>query len=255
MGRALLAYGRKLEADGAAQTGSSFTGDECADTLLYDEPNALLLGILFTQGIPAERAWAGPWELRRRLGTLDLDVLAGDPDAVREAIQAPPMLHRFKNTMPRWISAAASRLLSEYGGDASNVWSPGSHVIEVTERLTSFDGIGRKKSVMAVQILHRHFGIPFQGMECGQVAFDVQVRRVFLRTGLADADTPQAIEAAAQRVCPTAPGTLDLAAWLVGRETCRPKAPLCEECRLGHVCARRVWLTPRGVGGAARDRG
>lgn len=245
---ALVAYGRELEAAGAAQVGGSFSGSPEADALLAHDPNALLIGILFTQGIPAERAWAGPWELRNRLGHLDLARLASEPLTVREAFHQPPMLHRFKNTLPLWVSRAATRLLAEYDGDASSIWARGSHVLEVTERLSRFDGIGRKKSVMAVQILTRHFGVRLTAMECGQVAYDVQVRRVFLRSGLAVEDTPEAIEAAALLACPDSPGTLDLAAWLIGRQTCRPRMPLCDECRLGAACPRRVWLSPQGVG-------
>jgi endonuclease III len=121
-------------------------------------------------------------------------------------------------------------------------------VADVVERLTEFEGIGRKKAVMAVQILHRHFGVPFEDLESGQVAYDVQVRRVFLRSGLVDEDSPAAIEAAAAEFCPASPGTLDLPAWLIGRETCRPRDPDCDRCRLGSVCPRRVWLDAQGVG-------
>lgn len=245
---ALVAYGRELDAEGAAQVGASFTGRPEADELLRCDPNAFLLGVLLTQGIPAERAWAGPWELSQRLGHLDLARLSDEPDSVRDAVQQPPMLHRFKNTVPRWISDAAGRLRSDWGGDASRIWAPGTHVLDVVERLAGFNGIGRKKSVMAVQILTRHMGVRLEGTECGQVAYDVQVRRVFLRSGLVTEDTPGAIESAAAAACPDAPGTLDLAAWLIGRQTCRPMKPECETCRLGAVCLRRVWLNPTGVG-------
>lgn len=248
VGVELARYGRELDSVGAAQTGGSFTGRAGPDDLLATSPEAFLLGVLFTQGIPAERAWAGPWELRERLGHLDLWRLASEPDAVAEAVRHAPMLHRFKNTLPRWISSAARRLLDDYGGDATRVWPEGAHVIEVTERLAAFDGIGRKKAVMAVEILTRHFGVSLSGRECGQVAYDVQVRRVFLRSGLVARDTREEIEAAAAMICPEAPGTLDLAAWLIGRESCRPKTPLCDRCRLGSVCPRRVHLGVEGVG-------
>ena len=121
----LLAYGRELEAAGAAQVGGAFTGDASADALLESSANAFLLGVLFTQGIPAERAWAGPWELQQRLGTLDVGYLADHPDEVRAAFQRPPMLHRFKETLPRWVCSAAQRLIAEYHGDAANIWPRG----------------------------------------------------------------------------------------------------------------------------------
>lgn len=248
----LLAYGRELEASGAAQVGDSFTGVPEADDLLRRSSNAFLIGVLFTQGIPAERAWAGPYRLAQRLGTLELGYLASHPDEVRAAVQQPPMLHRFKETVPRWIVSAAERLIGEYGGDASSIWPPGASVLEVTERLSAFDGVGRKKAVMAAEILTRHFGVGLEGREHGQVAYDVQVRRVFLRSGLVDRDTREEIEAAALEASPDAPGTLDLPAWLVGRETCRPRAPLCDRCRLGRVCPRLVQRSVEGVGARSR---
>jgi uncharacterized HhH-GPD family protein len=250
----LVAYGRELEAAGAAQVGSSFSGNPDADELITRDPNAFLIGVLFTQGIPAERAWSGPWLLRERLGTLYPEYLATHPEQVRSAVQLPPMLHRFKETLPRWVVAAAQRIVEQYEGCASGIWPAGSHVLDVVERLSAFEGIGRKKAVMAAEILVRHFGVELEGRECGQVAYDVQVRRVFLRSGLVKEDSPEAIEAAAAEFCPESPGTLDLPAWLVGRETCRPKAPRCGECRLGAVCARRTWLTPQGVGAGDRAK-
>jgi len=201
--RVLVSYGRELERLGAAQVGESFSGDPEADELLA-EPNAFLIGVLFTQGIPAERAWSGPLALKRRLGTLDLGFLATHEADVRAAVQQ--------------------------------------------ERLLAFDGIGRKKAVMTTEILMRHFGVNLLGKECGQVAYDIQVRRVFLRSGLAEEDSPGAIEAAAAQACPEAPGTIDLPAWLIGRETCRPRSPRCNECVLAGPCARRTWIQPVGVG-------
>jgi len=246
--RELVVYGRELEREGAAQSGGSFSGSPRADELLESSPNAFLLGVLFTQGIPAERAWAAPYLLLDRLGTIDAAYLATHEREVAEAVQRPPMLHRFKNTLPRWICSMSRTLVQEYEGDAARIWPSGEHVLVVTERLGAFPGIGRKKAVMAAEILVRHFGIELIGREFGQVAYDVQVRRVFLRTGLADEDSVEAIEAAALAACPEAPGTLDLAAWLIGRTWCRPQRPLCDACRLGRVCPRLVERNVVGVG-------
>lgn len=249
---ALLRYGRELEREGAAQVGASFTGEPEADALLRRDSNAFVIGMLFTQGVPAERAWAGPFRLLQRLGTLDPAYLAREPQAVRHALQQPPMLHRFKETLPAWIVSAAERIVTEYAGDASLIWAPGSSVVEVTERLLAFDGIGRKKAVMGVEILMRHFGVELSGRECGSVAYDVHVRRVFLRAGLVSEDSPEAITEAASAICRESPGTLDLAAWLIGRQTCRPRQPRCEECRLGSACPRFTYLDAPGVGDARR---
>lgn len=251
--RELVDFGLELSRASAAQIGGGFSGNESADALIESDPNAFLLGVLFTQGIPAERAWAGPWLLHQRLGSIDLAFLAERPEEVRVAVQQPPMLHRFKETMPGWISAAAVRLRAEYGGDASRIWPEGANVVDVIRRLSEFDGIGRKKAVMAAEILVRHFGVGLGGREGGQVAYDVHVRRVFLRSGIADVDSVEVIECAAAEACPEAPGTLDLAAWLVGRDWCRPRHPRCGACRLTTTCIRRTGLTPLGVGTRARS--
>jgi uncharacterized HhH-GPD family protein len=242
----LSAYGVELASTSAAQVGGAFTDLPGADALVKSSPEAFLLAVMFTQGVPAERAWAGPFLLRQRLGHLDLLRLATERAAVDEAVCRRPALHRFKHTLAGWISDASARLLECYGGDASAIWSDAPTAIQLTQSLSEFRGIGRKKAAMAVEILSRHFGVEIRDMECGSVAYDVQVRRVFLRTGLADHDTPGDIARAAAEACPAAPGSLDLATWLVGRQWCHPRHALCGECRLGTVCPR---LTERGVGG------
>jgi hypothetical protein len=58
------------------------TGDAAADTLLSEDPFALLLGMLLDQQIAMETAFAGPAKIRDRIGTLDPAALAGyDTDA------------------------------------------------------------------------------------------------------------------------------------------------------------------------------
>lgn len=249
--RRLTGLAAELADAGAAQIGDTFTDVPGADELIKSSPEAFLLGVLFTQGVQAQRAWAGPYLLRERLGHLEMGRLARERPAVEEAMCRPPALHRFKHTVAGWVSDAAQRLLTCYDGDAARIWAPGSSVLQVTERLSAFSGIGRKKAAMAVELLARHFGVPLAGMEHGTVAYDVHVRRVFLRSGLADRDTPSAIADAASRAVPEAPGSLDLPVWLIGREWCRPREPRCEGCPIGDVCSRRVWLDAVGVGARA----
>lgn len=244
----LVRYGKELARSGAVQVGDAFTDDPAADAFIKASDEAFLLGILFTQGVPAERAWAGPYLLRGRLGHFDISRMATEPEAVAEAFSRRPALHRFVKTVPGWVSSAAGMLVAEYGGDASRIWPDGEQVSEVTRRLLEFDGIGHKKATMAVELLVRNRGVRLTGMEQGSVAYDVHVRRVFLRAGLVDIDTPAEVRRAAAEAYAAEPGLLDLPAWLIGRETCRPKDPQCDRCRLGEVCPRLVERSVRGVG-------
>jgi uncharacterized HhH-GPD family protein len=248
VGVQLAAFGEELAQSGAVQVGGAFTDIAEADALVKASPEAFLIAVLFTQGIPAERAWAGPFLLRERLGHLDLARLAAERDAVDEAVGRRPALHRFKHTLAGWISDAAARLLECYDGDASRIWADAPTAIELMERLAVFRGIGRKKAAMAVEILSRCFEVPIRDLEGGTVAYDTQVRRVFLRAGLVDRDSRADIERAAREILPASPGRLDLPAWLIGRQWCHPARPRCEECRLGAVCPRLVDRHVEGVG-------
>ncbi|MCE5203642.1 MAG: hypothetical protein LLG24_05490 [Actinomycetia bacterium] len=244
----LRAYAARTAVEGVVQVGGSFTPDPSADELIKSNPNAFLIGVLFTQGISAERAWSGPYELSQRLGGFDLERMAVDEDAVARAFREPPALHRFVKTVPRWVSSAARRIVETYAGDASHIWPEGAHVIDVTSRLLSFEGIGPKKAAMAAELLIRALGVPLSGIQSGTVAYDVHVRRVFLRSGLVDRDTPDAVRRAAARICPAEPGSLDLATWRIGREYCRPQGPRCDECPLGTGCPRMMERSVEGVG-------
>ena len=162
------------------------------------------------------------------------------------------MLHRFKETLPAWICSAAGRLRDEYGGDASHIWPPGTPRAEVTERLSAFDGIGRKKAVMAAEILVRHFGVELaeQAVRAGRLR-RARAPRLPAR-GLADADSLEAIEAAAASRLRTRRARSTCRRGSSGGSTCRPRAPRCDECRLAGVCPR---LADRHVGGVGARQG
>ena len=61
----------------AAPTHLHFTGDDEADRLLARDPLALLIGFCLDQQVTVQKAFAGPLELQRRLGSLDAAQLAG----------------------------------------------------------------------------------------------------------------------------------------------------------------------------------
>ena len=84
-------------------------------------PNAFLLGVLFTQGIPAERAWAGPCAAARAArDARPRRTSPSNPAAVREArpaaADAPPLQGDAAPLDHRRRRGGCS---SEYDGDAS----------------------------------------------------------------------------------------------------------------------------------------
>lgn len=232
---AMLDYGASL-----ASTPVVFTPDSEANEFLIGNSFAFLLAVICDQGIRAERAWAAPWELKRRLGHLDPERLASEPDTIRTAFQQRPMLHRMVNVVPRWIAEAAKTVVDRYRGDAGAIWAGVPSASTVQARLTEFKGISQKKAAMAVEILERDLHVPIANLEESDVAYDVHVRRVFLRTGLSSVDDIREIVANARALHPERPGSLDFPAWDIGRRWCRPSNPACGQCVLSDSCPK--WI-------------
>src|SRR3954467_15293664 len=103
---------------GARPAELPFTGDPEADALLAADPMALLIGFLLDQQVTVQKAFSGPLELRRRVGTLDARAIAGmDPDRLDAAFRERPALHRFPGNMARRTRDLPGALAREYGGD------------------------------------------------------------------------------------------------------------------------------------------
>ena len=236
---ALLQHGSTLE---RSSTGSTldFTSNAEANELVRTDAFAFLTAVLFDQGVPAERAWTAPYLLRQRMGHLDPARIAGDPEGVRRAIQMQPKLHRYIEKIPRWLVGAARRVEQDYRGDASAIWKDRPSAVELQRRLSEFHGIGQKKAAMTVEILNRDLGVPVDRMAGSDVAVDVHVRRVFLRSRIADRDDPDHMITAARQLHPSRPGALDSPAWDVGRNWCHAGAPDCGHCPLTHVCPKDI---------------
>lgn len=239
---AILRY-RRAHIDTAGRVEFAFTHE--ATDLLYADPFAYLIGVIFDEGIVAERAWQAPYELKRRLGHLDPYRLRNQPERVREAVARPTSLHRYLSVMADATVRAAAKVCDEYGGDAGRIWAPGTRADEVDRRLREFHKVGQKKAAMAVELLVSRFGVQLEGLDGTAMAYDVHVRRVFLRSGLVDRDTIDDVVAAARRLNPERPGLLDLPTWSIGRQWCRPVGPECSRCPVGDVCRKRVHLNVR----------
>src|ERR1700709_158304 len=92
-----------------------------ADELLDDDPLALLIGMLLDQQIPLEKAFAGPYVLRERLGGGDLDaaqIANYEPEAFGEIFATTPAIHRFPKAMAARVQTLCRIIIDSYDGDA-----------------------------------------------------------------------------------------------------------------------------------------
>src|SRR2546429_982509 len=100
-----------------------WTDNEEANRLLDTDPLALLIGMVLDQQVKMEKAFMGPYELKRRLGELDARKIASmDPEALDKVFRERPALHRFPGNMARRVQAMCAVVVKDYGGDAESGW-------------------------------------------------------------------------------------------------------------------------------------
>ncbi|HEU4848890.1 MAG TPA: HhH-GPD-type base excision DNA repair protein [Terrimesophilobacter sp.] len=151
------------------------TGDESADTLLTENPFALLVGMLLDQQIPMETAFAGPAKLRDRLGSIDPATIAGyDPDAFLDAFRISPAVHRFPGSMAARVQSLAVAVRDDWGGEAEAIWTSagpdgsgqdGSSPdgAEILRRLKALPGFGEQKAKIFLALLGKQCGLTASG--------------------------------------------------------------------------------------------
>lgn len=161
-----------------------FTGDPEADALLVADPLALLIGFALDQQVTVQKAFAGPLELRRRVGTLDAAELAAmDPERLEAAFRERPALHRFPAAMAGRVRDLCAVVARDFDGDASRVWTGARDGADLDARLRALPGIGEMKAKTLVGLLAKRFGVRPPGWE--DVAPDYPT--------LADVDSAEAL--------------------------------------------------------------
>ena len=137
-----------------------FTGNPDADALIATDPLALLIGFTLDQQVTVQKAFAGPAELRRRLGTLDAAALAAmDPGEFAAAFAARPALHRFPGAMAGRVQELCAVVARDHAGDASRVWTEAGNGADLERRLRALPGIGEMKARTLVALLAKRFGV------------------------------------------------------------------------------------------------
>ncbi|MGH3104283.1 MAG: HhH-GPD-type base excision DNA repair protein [Gaiellaceae bacterium] len=162
-----------------------FSNDDEANELLARDPLALLIGFVLDQQVTVQKAFSSPAELRRRLGLLDAETIAGlEPAELERVFAERPALHRYPGTMARRTQDLCAAVVSEYGGRAERVWSEAADGRDLERRLLALPGIGEMKARTLVAVLAKRFGVRPVGWE------EVAPKH---RT-LGDVDSAQALE-------------------------------------------------------------
>ena len=144
----------------------AWTEDPAANKLLETDPLALLIGMVLDQQVKMEKAFAGPYELKRRLGDLDARKIAAmDPHELDRVFRERPALHRFPGNMARRVQAMTAAIVNDYGGDAASVWRDARDGDDLAERIQGLPGFGEMKTKILVAILAKKFGVKPTGWE------------------------------------------------------------------------------------------
>jgi uncharacterized HhH-GPD family protein len=143
-----------------------WTDDPAANELLETDPLALLIGLVLDQQVKMEKAFAGPYELKRRLGDLDVRRIASmDPDKLGAAFRERPALHRFPGSMANRVQALCQAIVNDYAGDAGSVWRDARDGDDLSARIKRLPGFGDMKVKILVAILAKKFDVRPQGWE------------------------------------------------------------------------------------------
>jgi len=160
-----------------------FTGNDEADRLLASDPLALLIGFALDQQVPVQTAFTGPLKIKQRVGSLDAEELAGmEPERLDAVFREKPAVHRFPGTMATRVQELARAVVSEYGGDASRLWTEAGDSDELRRRIEALPGFGQMKVIALGSVLAKRFGVKSaQGLVPGHPT-------------LGDVDSAQALE-------------------------------------------------------------
>lgn len=225
---------------------------------LYEQsPDAFLMAAIMDRQMPGARVYEIPVQLKRRLGHLDVRLIAGMSREELAGYLGPGKhgraLHRFYNSISAQLVADCRIICDRYAGEASNIWAGEPDAGDVVRRLMELEGVSQKIANMFVRHLVTYYGVKLKGREHIDVAVDRHVARVFLRTGLVPArkgrreyrvsELRDRIVSRARELYPQYPAALDPPAFIIGQRWCTEREARCDGrgdcCPLSVVCTKR----------------
>ena len=164
------------------------TGDPAADTLLQEDPLALVVGMLLDQQVSMETAFLGPSKLSARLGDRfeAAAIAAMDLDEFIEVCRERPAIHRFPKAMGARIHDLCETIVAEYHGDPAEIWTGVDSGAELAARVGRLPGFGAEKTKIFVALLAKRLGIAPAGWQEVAAPFSDEVPR-----SIADVASPE----------------------------------------------------------------
>jgi uncharacterized HhH-GPD family protein len=143
------------------------SGNGEADKLLSSSPLALVIGMVLDQQVPLEWAFAGPAELKRRLGgRLDAASIASmDPEALVTVFSSRPALHRYPGSMAARVQELCRVVVDQYGAKADRIWKGVGSGDELIARVRALPGFGEQKAKIFVALLGKQLGVQPEGWQ------------------------------------------------------------------------------------------
>ena len=143
-----------------------FTSDDEANELLARDPLALLIGFALDQQVTVQKAFTAPLDLKRRLGHLDAEQIAGtEPGELERVFAEKPALHRFPGVMARRTQELCAAIVSDFGGDAGRIWREAADARDLERRLAELPGFGPMKVRSMLAVLAKRFGVELDAWE------------------------------------------------------------------------------------------
>ena len=143
-----------------------FTGDDEANALLARDPVALLIGFALDQQVTVPKAFSGPLELERRLGTLDPGRIATtDPAELDRVFRERPAIHRFPGAMATRTRDLCEVIVEEYGGRAERIWTEAADGPDLRRRLAALPGFGDMKVRSLLAVLAKRLDVRPPGID------------------------------------------------------------------------------------------
>lgn len=179
--------------------------------------------------------------MAKRIGNFDFNEILKKytEEDIENILREKPSLHRYPSKIANYIYNAMKEIITKYDSNADNIWKNKS-AFEIVTSLEQFKGISHKKASLGALLLIRDMNVDIIDKENIDIAYDIHIRRLFIRIGLVNEDSQEEILSEARKMYPSFPGKLTTAFWTLGREICNFSNPSCLVCPLYQYCDKNI---------------